>query len=1051
MAFSRLPDNLLDDSRVWITIPLTVAHLANAKVKFDLPLKTKVAISLPDLVRQTNAFSVKRRPGCEAKLQKSRPKELFLEYNVTCHEKDSNPAGHDVQVQFDVDDVEKTQDAKKLDVKCSCSCVAPGTMVKMADGTEKPIEQVKIGDWVITHRGRSRQVTAIMNRPARIGERAWETKSEGYRDSLVLSNDHPMAVVRGYELCACGCGEYLQPLGYQNVNFRQRWERKFIKGHYKRGEDSPDTLSQGKFNWKVPFELVKRECLYFPRIEWAGKEKVDNDLAALTGYYLAEGSVPMSLKKKGRWGNKIECKESVIISWNGEEHRVRGVVFTLNQNERHTIARDIETRAKRLYGNDIEVKIKDCEHGGRKWLTVWVKSPNLAASVVRAVGRGSSNKRLSPWVLGWSSESMVALVSSYALGDGYLSDDSQSVFSVSRDLISQISMFLFSLGIWHGWTYHLKKGAKNTSFRLNWNYRDYPQILEAMLPVMREEDKSRATNRLEKEKCWGDCRDREWNDGFIRSLRSKIRVAAPSLFHDLTVDEDESFIANGVVVHNCPAFLYWGAQWNLHQRDGLQGEARPLLKAPTERLDLRNNFVICKHCKTVFERILPAVQHNIVKIVRDLEVRKNKERLEEQPPSPKEKKLRERQEEMRHRKEIDKIVEVEDEDKQKKLIDDLLHEEESRLEGTPPEPMAPPPAVRHEPAPAPAPKPEEKAQVVTRDEPAVAPAPAKAAPPAPKQPDMADLIRQEEKRLQKRKEPPAPAVPTAEQKLRRKRTSLEASLLEKISSDNPRPQGFKDRLDDREIADYVETYATYDVDSELVQEHFRGAHAELMLLPIASLRPGGRSTNLQSPENERKYMKMDINTMPPLLVENGKVLDGNHRLRVLKKKGLTHAWCYVVTDDETGGEKTAAGEWWRRWRKTFVIPKGTVLYHGTNQRFSRAEISTPAWFSTSPSVAEHFSTQHGEEKARILKYETTHTIRLPLIESKEDLGKLGDIFNVDFNFGPEDTIDAIQDAGLPGWIIPSNYPDGNDILLSSSEYITPIYEHGEEDEYDEVE
>src|SRR5271157_6228363 len=83
---------------------------------------------------------------------------------------------------------------------------------------------------------------------------------------------------------------------------------------------------------------------------------------------------------------------------------------------------------------------------------------------------------------------------------------------------------------------------------------------------------------------------------------------------------------------SCPAFLYWGAQWNLHQRDGLLGTPRPLLQAPTERLDLRSNYVICKHCKAVFERILPSVQHNIVKILREREVKKREEELKGQPP-----------------------------------------------------------------------------------------------------------------------------------------------------------------------------------------------------------------------------------------------------------------------------------------------------------------------------------------------------------------------------------------------------------------------------------
>ena len=239
---------------------------------------------------------------------------------------------------------------------------------------------------------------------------------------------------------------------------------------------------------------------------------------------------------------------------------------------------------------------------------------------------------------------------------------------------------------------------------------------------------------------------------------------------------------------SCPAFLYWGAQWNLHQRDGLHGEARPLLQAPTQRLDLRGNFVICKHLKAVFERILPAVQHNIVNIVRERKVRQNKERIEQAPLPEKEKKLREKQDELRMKNKIDKIVKVKDEDRQRELIDELLRQEDERLQKekapaplTPPQALAAPAGPAPPPAPAPPAKPEAKT-VVKRDEPAtVKPS---AAPPkkAPAPPDMRDMIRREEEKLKKPprmpKEAPKPPVGVKpREELRRKRTSLEASLL----------------------------------------------------------------------------------------------------------------------------------------------------------------------------------------------------------------------------------------------------------------------------------
>jgi hypothetical protein len=151
--------------------------------------------------------------------------------------------------------------------------------------------------------------------------------------------------------------------------------------------------------------------------------------------------------------------------------------------------------------------------------------------------------------------------------------------------------------------------------------------------------------------------------------------------HDVRVKFDVSKVedtqnANDLDVQlncSCPAFLYWGAQWNLHQRDGLLGDPRPELRAPTERLDLRKNFVICKHCKAVLERILPSVQHNIINIIREKTVEKNKLKMKEDQTSEK---LNKKQEDMKKRQELKKIRETKNKDVQKKLLDALRVREE---------------------------------------------------------------------------------------------------------------------------------------------------------------------------------------------------------------------------------------------------------------------------------------------------------------------------------------------------------------------------------------
>lgn len=125
---------------------------------------------------------------------------------------------------------------------------------------------------------------------------------------------------------------------------------------------------------------------------------------------------------------------------------------------------------------------------------------------------------------------------------------------------------------------------------------------------------------------------------------------------------------------SCPAFLYWGAQWNLHQRDGLLGPARPELTAPTERLDLRGNYVICKHIHAVFERILPSVQHNIINIIREREKERKKDELDKTPE-----RLQKEQERMKKRKEVEDVRKTKNKAIQDKLMEALKSQEEARM------------------------------------------------------------------------------------------------------------------------------------------------------------------------------------------------------------------------------------------------------------------------------------------------------------------------------------------------------------------------------------
>jgi hypothetical protein len=183
------------------------------------------------------------------------------------------------------------------------------------------------------------------------------------------------------------------------------------------------------------------------------------------------------------------------------------------------------------------------------------------------------------------------------------------------------------------------------------------------------------------------------------NVKCKLKTSDPA-GHDVRVHFDLSQVVDETTAKSldvacsctCPAFLYWGAQWNLHERDALEGTPRPRLTAPQERMDLRGHFVICKHCKVVFDRILPSVQHNIIKVLRSRDVAERSKT----PQAPKPRLDRE-QNKMRQRQDKQQVMEPE----KQKVKDELADAVERR---------EPEPAVvkRDEPA-----TPEEKQRVDT--------------------------------------------------------------------------------------------------------------------------------------------------------------------------------------------------------------------------------------------------------------------------------------------------------------------------------------------------
>jgi hypothetical protein len=119
------------------------------------------------------------------------------------------------------------------------------------------------------------------------------------------------------------------------------------------------------------------------------------------------------------------------------------------------------------------------------------------------------------------------------------------------------------------------------------------------------------------------------------------------------------------------------------------------------------------------------------------------------------------------------------------------------------------------------------------------------------------------------------------------------SLIESTNLTSSWPPRLNDAY---EIAEYIDGIAGVEVDTQWMLDYFTGAIAVLRLVDIDTLVEGDPNGNLAIPGQDERYAQMDAASAPPLVVEGGRIIDGNHRYRAAKMRGDKEIWVYDVVD-----------------------------------------------------------------------------------------------------------------------------------------------------------
>lgn len=370
------------------------------------------------------------------------------------------------------------------DQKNEGSCFPPGTLVTMASGEVRPIEDVRPLDMVWTAENHLGEVRNVMARPY-IGQLINVCL---HGNNLVRATpEHPFLTKRGYVKAAELTTDDLVAIPKVRpavVGVIQTAE------HMPYGHRAKNETRTRHFN--AP-EGRKTTCLQQTRVP--DVIKLDEKFGRIIGLFLAEGNT---------------CKQK--ITW------------TFNVNEVDTLVAELQTLLREKLGVESRVRIAGTRHTAKVEMygTLWARVfESLCAN-------GSGHKRLCADLASGPPEFLRGVFTGWMAGDGHKRRKGQTGVTISRQLAVQMFQIANTLGMVPALCRSepsANKHAKTRQPRYDLTVSDQPSDKN----YRRQQDESHV---------WRLVRD-------LASEDYKGHV------YNLHVHGDESYIADGLGVHNC--------------------------------------------------------------------------------------------------------------------------------------------------------------------------------------------------------------------------------------------------------------------------------------------------------------------------------------------------------------------------------------------------------------------------------------------------------------------------------------------------------------------
>lgn len=394
-------------------------------------------------------------------------------------------------------------------------CFVKGTPIKLSLGT-KSIEDIDINDMVLTHalnyqrvyKTQKRKYTGILHSIKFFGDS---------RQVMQVTEEHPLYIVQK------------QKAEYKNTTWVPRWipAKQVRAGDYVVIPIDRTVIGKDKRLFRITFGRGRHgfKTIEVPLF-------TDKDFFRLAGYYLAEGAVI-------------------------NEHYL---TFTFNKKEREYID-DVKELCEKVFGK--EAYEQEPYNNG---ISI-VLSSTIAARIFKQVfGSGAQKKAISEWVLKETTEKQAELLKGWFRGDGNTCIKRYSwgikrmfrICTTSTLLVEQMRAILFRLNILSSINVWKRTTPRHDLYVLYVGGEYFSEFARLVGCKFTEEENCLTTttgNQVLSTKLMSYGTIKE-SFAFV-PIRSHMRRNVTNIdVYNFSVEYDESYVSNGILVHNCTAPVY---------------------------------------------------------------------------------------------------------------------------------------------------------------------------------------------------------------------------------------------------------------------------------------------------------------------------------------------------------------------------------------------------------------------------------------------------------------------------------------------------------------